>query len=57
MCSVFFRGVGDDLRPHHVTGKVVRAEAVGSRVHAAIEFDEPLLRLRGDRLVKVAVNA
>ncbi len=45
VCKVFFRGTGEQIRPHHVCGRVTRCEENHGRFRVAVEFDEPLLRL------------
>lgn len=57
VCNIFFRDTGEQLRPHHVTGRVVREFEEGDRHFVAVEFDEPLLRLEVEELQGTAVAA
>ena len=46
VCKIFFRHADDVVRPHHTAGRVLRAAEVSGGFEIAIEFDEPLIRLR-----------
>jgi hypothetical protein len=45
VCKLFFRGTDEQVRPHHVAGRVARLSEDGSDFLIAVEFDEPLTRL------------
>lgn len=57
VCNIFFRDAGDQLRPHHVTGQVVRSFEEEGEFHVGVQFDEPLLRLEVDRIQEAGVGA
>ncbi len=42
VCKLFFRHAGDQLRPQHVAGRVVRLRECGNEFLVAVEFDAPL---------------
>jgi len=57
VCKLFFRQTGDQIRPHHVAGRVARLSRSGDDFVIAIRFDEPLARLEITEKVAVAVGA
>lgn len=57
VCKLFFRQTGDQVRPHHVAGRVVRLARSGEDFLVAVRFDEPLTRLEVAEKVTVAAPA
>jgi hypothetical protein len=49
ICKVFLHDAADQVRPHHVAGRVVRCEEDGEKFLVAVEFDHPLTRLQVER--------
>ena len=45
VCKLFFRQTGDQIRPHHVAGRVARMSRSCDDFLIAVRFDEPLARL------------
>ena len=45
VCKLFFSRTGDQVRPHHVAGRVARMTASADEYLIAVEFDEPLAHL------------
>lgn len=57
VCKLFFRQTGDQVRPHHVAGRVARLSRSGEDFLIAVRFDEPLTRLEVAEKVTVATRA
>lgn len=45
VCKLFFRDADAQVRPSHVSGRVLRCSERDGAFHIAVEFDEPLLEL------------
>ncbi len=45
ICNVFFRQAGDEIRPHHLAGRVLHCRREGDDYLVGVRFDEPLLKL------------
>ena len=45
VCKLFFRHAGDQVRPQHVAGRVVRLQEESNEFLVAVEFDAPLATL------------
>ena len=57
VCKLFFSRTGDQVRPHHVAGRVARMTKSGNEFLIAVQFDEPLARLEVTESAKVAASA
>ncbi len=57
VCKLFFSRTGDQVRPHHVAGRVARMTPSGKEFLIAVEFDEPLARLEIAEQVQVTASA
>jgi len=57
VCKLFFRRTGDQVRPHHVAGRVARLSDSGDDFLIAVHFDEPLARLEVTDKATVAADA
>jgi hypothetical protein len=57
VCKLFFRQPGDQVRPHHVAGRVARLSQCGDDFLIAVRFDEPLARLEITEKVAGAARA
>ncbi len=45
VCKLFFSKTGDQVRPHHVAGRVTRLSEADDGFVVAVQFDAPLARL------------
>jgi len=57
VCKLFFRQIGDRVRPHHVAGRVIRLRESGGDFLIAVRFDEPLAHLEVRENVAVSAGA
>jgi hypothetical protein len=57
ICKLFFRHTGEQVRPQHVAGRVVRLRESGDEFLIAVEFDEPLAHIEVDQTVDIAAGA
>jgi hypothetical protein len=57
VCKLFFRHTGEQVRPRHVSGRVVRLRESGDDFLLAVEFDEPLAGIEVDQTVDLAAGA
>lgn len=51
VCNVFFRRVGERIRPHHLAARVLHCRREGDEYLVGIAFDEPLAKLDVSGLV------
>jgi len=57
VCKLFFRHTGDQVRPQHVAGRVVRLREAGEDFLVAVEFDEPFTRIDVAQTAELATPA